>query len=69
MANRAYARASFNTKDRAMCRVQFRLNLAGFFAHLPNLRVVCGIDICHRVRDSDRDIRTQRGRVAACVAA
>ena len=48
-----------------MYRVQFRLNLTSFFAHLPNLRVACGIAIRQRVRDSDRDIRTQRGRVVA----
>ena len=48
-----------------MYRVQFRLNIDGFFAHLPNPSVVCGIARRHRVRDSDRDTRTQRGRVAA----
>ena len=47
-----------------MYRAQFRLYLAGFFAHLPNPRVICGIDVRHRARDSDRDIRAQRGRVA-----
>ena len=35
VANSAHARASFNTKDSATYRVQFRLNLASFFAHLP----------------------------------
>ena len=50
---------------RAMCRVHFRLNIAGFFAHLPNLRVVCGIAISRRARDSDCGIRAQRGRVTA----
>ena len=64
-ANRAHIRVSFNTKDRAMYRAHFRLNLAGFFTHLPNCRVACGIAIRHRVRDSDRDIRAQRGRVTA----
>ena len=48
-----------------MYRVQFRLNLAGFFAHLPDLGVVCGVAIRHRVCNSDCDTRAQRGQVAA----
>ena len=48
-----------------MFRAQFCLNLAGFFAHLPDLRVVCEIAIRRRVCNSDCDFRAQRGRVAA----
>ena len=54
-----------NTEDRAVYRVQFRLNLAGFFTHMPNLRVDCGITIRNRDRDSDRNTRAQCGRMAA----
>ena len=47
----------------ASYRVQFRLNHAGFFAHLPNLRVVCGNAIHHCIRDSERNTRAQHDRV------
>ena len=52
-------------KDRAVHvsrSVPFESPWILFFAHLPDLRVACGIAIRHRARDSDCDIQAQRGR-------